>query len=439
MTALIRLLLGCGWCLILGNAHALSGPQTAAQLNARYVNTPVLCVGRTPAFTCSGILLRALAPNQPQVFWEPAVDEGSTLRFTFVRQDQPRATLGSASGFLLFDRLTAVAQGKPYQAMLQAANPSEVVVSGWAPQAPAQLAIQGVFYDTRVTEGLLQAQRSQRDYYQATGLWLPVLRLQLDEPQGKVFGFAQQDQLFEGYRVARRLNARYQDTAMHCRDGRAPFDCTGVFVRTVTVGGFDFWDPSPQSNAIQYVSFSYWRRDAGVSLAVSPQGYVTRELAAPAVTPFVLGCSYPVDAGTHGAQSGNNNACTFSGVCSQMGIDSVAAWSSRYKGVLWKSCSLGTDAAALTLMNDIRQQVPGVVGWNELMMKVWPQKMGRALPIEAVFYSPTTFWGGEGRTGSRTFQRQYFTRTDRQLPLLKLNAQAPDGQVFSYAPEDQGL
>lgn len=436
MMLLRQLCLGVGLCLALGTAHGLSGTQTAQQLNVRYANTPAQCVARTPAFACSGVLLRTVAPAHGAAFWVPAADESGALRFEFLRKDRAGTLAQPVVGYLLFDRLTAVGLGKPYQASLGAA---QVLVSDWNAQLPAQLPIQGLFYDTREVTGLLHAQRRQRDYFQATGLWLPILRFQPDHAQGKVFGFARQDQLDDGLRVARRLNARYQDTTMQCREDRPPFACSGVFARTVGVGAFDFWNPSPQSITIQHVSFSYLRRDGNVSIVVSPQGYVARELAAPVVAPFEHTCTYPVDGGTHGVQAGSRSGCTFAGVCSQMGLDSVAAWATRYKGVLYQSCSLGTDAATLALMNDIRRQVPGVTGWNEAMFKVWPQNIGKALGVEAVFYSNTTLYVGDGRPGARTFQRQYFNKTATQLPLFKLDLQRPDGQVFSYDPQDQNL
>lgn len=420
----------------LSPSQAQTGVEAARLLNSRFNSTPAQCVGRTPVFACSGVALRGVVNNPNQSFWVPAPVDSAALGFAFLRKDHAAPLAQAASGYVLFDRLSAVSLGKPYKASM---STDTVLVSDWNAQLPAQLPIQGLFYSTHEAASLLQAQHNQRDYYQATGTWLPILRLQPDDPEGKVFGFAQEDQLVEGYRVAKRLNERYQDTTMRCRGNSTPFDCNGVLVRTVDVGPFDFWNPSPQSVAIQYVSFSYLRRDASVNIVVSPQGYATRELAAPAVYPFVLGCSYPVDAGTHGAQTGNKNACTFSGVCSQLGITSVAAWSTRYKGVSWSSCSVGTDATALTFMNDIRRQVPGVVGWNEMMVQVWPQNIGRALAIQAVFYSTTTFYSGNGRPGSRTLQRQYFDKTQKLVPLLKLDLHAADGQVFSYEPDDQSL
>lgn len=432
LRACIALLLGA----YLSPGQAQTGLEAARMLNSRFNSTPAQCVGRTPVFACSGVVLRGVVNNPNQSFWVPAPVDSAALGFAFLRKDRAAPSPAPTSGYVLFDRLSAVSAGKPYKATMSA---DKLLVSDWNAQLPAQLPIQGLFYSSRQAANLLQAQRNQRDYFKATGLWLPILRLQPDDPEGKVFGFAQEDQLVEGYRVAKRLNERYQDTTMHCRGNRGPFNCSGVFVRTVGLGAFDFWNPSPQSIAIRHVSFSYLRRDASVSVVVSPQGYVTRELAAPAVHPFVLGCSYPVDAGTVGAQSGNGNACTFSGVCSQLGITSVASWSSQYKGVLWKSCSIGTDATALTLVNDIRRQVPGVVGWNEMMFQVWPQNIGQKLPIQAVFYSTTTHYAGDGRPGSLTFQRQYFNKTQKQLPLLKLDLRFANGQVFSYDPNDQGL
>lgn len=437
MKSLMRLLcLGCTLCLIQGAAHALGGAQTAALLNARYASTAPQCVGRAPAFACSGIVLRTLMPNQAEKFWVPGAAEGTDMRFSFVRKDHVPTTLGSGAGFLLFDRFTALAHGKPYQATQTAANPSEVVVNGWNAQAPEQLAIQGVFYDTGQAGSLLRAHNSQRDYFQATGTWLPVLRLQLDEPQGQVFGFSQQDQLDNGYRVAARLNARYLDTGNGndtCRGNQGAFYCRGVLLRTTDVGNFRAWDPSPSSVRGNGVSFSYFRADTKVLRTYKGQGLVIREEAAPATRPLSLRCVYPFDAGT----GGQADMCNFRPSCASLGINSATAWLARYRASSNSSCWFSTAAQQFRVANEIRQQLSDGLGWNELMVAAWPAGAPLGLPLEALLYSRATYLGGDGLAGGKRFQTDYFTDTGRTLPLLQLHPMPADGRLFTYGPDDQ--
>lgn len=430
---LIRLLL-LGLCLVQGTAHAQSGAQTAALLNARYNSTPSQCVARAPAFNCSGILLRTVADNQSQAFWTRGADN-PTLRFVFLRKDRAATSLNTTFGYVLFDRLSAVAQGKPYQGT---AAPSEVSVDSWNAQAPDSLPIQGLFYEVSKGRGLLGAQGSQLTYFKATGVWLPVLRLQLDDPRGQVFGFSQQDQLFEGFRVAQRLNLRYANTgtgADACRNNSASFNCRGVLLRTTDVGNFRAWDPSPGGVRGNGVSFSYFRADTQVLRTYKPQGFVVRELAAPAVQPMSMRCVYPFDAHT----GGSADLCNFRPACSAQKVTSVPAWMAAYGTQSITSCAFSTSAQDVHLANDVRLRGTDPYGWNELIMAAWPSGMPGRLPLEAFVYSLKTHVAGDGLSGGRRFQLDYNNDTGRTLPLLQVHPMPVAQQLFSYRPEEQAV
>lgn len=438
------LLVGAALNLWLGTAYAVTGAQTAAQLNARYSNTPAQCVARTPAFNCSGVLLRSVSvpPNRP--FWAITDPGSSTLRFDYVRKDRRPAPLNAAAGYVLFDRLTAVGLNKAYQGTQTPASAAVVQVNAEAAWAPAQFAVQGLFYDVQRPDGLPQAQRSQLHYFNATGVWLPVLRLQLDEPRGQVFGFSQQDQLYEGYRVTQRLNTRYGKTELKCRNGHSAFDCNGVLLRSSGVGKFRTWNPSPYSVKAGEVSFSYLRRDASIRVVVWPQGYLIRELSAPALYPLSLGCLYAADGATH--YSGSANPCSFRGWCEQMNpaVISPTAWTAYTQDNPYASCSFRTDVSALKLMVDIRRSVPGLTGWNEVMVNTWPQDIAPQLALEAFFFSQTAHYlgeqpGVEGLSGGQLFQSNYLEDTGRFLPLVKLDVLAANGQPFTFDPNAQAL
>lgn len=425
-------------------ALAQSGVETALQLNARYSSTPTQCVGRTPAFYCSGVLLRAVPATFKGPFWAWTDSGSTTLRFEAVRKDREPVVLGAAAGYLLYDRLTAVARNMPYQASQGPASAAVVQVVGAVASLPAQLAVQGLFYDAQQAGGLPLAQRSQVDYFNATGVWLPVLRLQRDDPQARVFGFSQQDQVYEGYRTAQRLNARYGATEMSCRNGNSALDCNGVLLRSTGLGNFYAWNPAPYSVAAGAVSFSYLRQDASITVVVWPQGYLIRELAAPVVHPLNVGCFFPADGATH--VSGTAYPCTFRGWCEQRTppVASVAGWAANFAGNFYSSCAFRPQASYVQLMVDLRRERPGLSGWNEVMVDTWPQNIAARLPIEAFFYSLNSHYkpyvgavGGLG--GGQIIQRDYYQQTGRMLPLVTLQVLASNGQPFSFDPSVQAL
>lgn len=442
MSVILRSCIALCLCALSAVTLAQSGVEVARLLNARYNNTPSNCVGRAPAFYCSGVLVRAVPATFKGPFWTFTDPGSATLRFDALRKDRAAGPLNAPAGYLLFDRLTAVARNTPYQASQASTSPATVQVDAVAALAPAQLAVQGLFYDTQQAGGLPLAQRSQVDYFKATGVWLPVLRLQRNDPQGLVFGFNQRDQVQEGYRVAQRLNARYAATQMACSNGEPAFDCSGVLLRSTGLGDFHAWNPSPYSVGAGGVSFSYLRSDTSIKVVVWPQGYLIRELAAPAVYPMSVGCFFPADGAT--ASSGTTNACTFRGWCEQRNppVNSVAGWTASFGGNPYSSCAFRPERKYLQLMVDVRRNTPGLTGWNEIMVNTWPQNIAHTLPIEAFFYSLNSHYkpGAIGAlAGGQAFQRDYFQQTGRTLALITLDVLASNGQPFSFDPNVQAL
>ncbi|MCS5517583.1 hypothetical protein NWF32_30380 [Pseudomonas qingdaonensis] len=135
-------------CACLAPVHAQEGTRTAQWLNARFTSTPEQCVGRSPAFACSGVLVRSVPQSANADFWALKDVGGSDLRFVFLRNDRSMAGLALGCGYLLFDGLSAAALGKAFQAVQDPVSPGAVLVSGWQAQAPAQLAIQALFHDS---------------------------------------------------------------------------------------------------------------------------------------------------------------------------------------------------------------------------------------------------------------------------------------------------
>lgn len=310
---------------------------------------------------------------------------------------------------------------------------NQVQVKNWDASAPVSLPVQALFYDTSQPGALKAAQWDQRDFFNATGLWLPVVRMNLNDESGKIFGFNLQDQLYVGYEVAARLNARYADTRAECPGGQPAYYCNGVLFRsTEATSAFHAWDPSPGSIRNNGVSFSYARQGVVINQLVfsRPFGFIFKESAAPTVHSATVRCAYPYDAAT----SGSPDPCTFRGACEALGINSVAAWMAQYAGNPGRGCAFeGASAAQFQLSMDVRLEFPNRADWNEIMLAAWPNGIPEQLPLEALFYQS----GSSGLAKAQFIQTDYFQQTQRFLPILAMNLAALDGTIFTYNAADQ--
>jgi hypothetical protein len=312
------------------------------------------------------------------------------------------------------------------------AKTNRLQVRNWDSSAPQSVPVQALFYDVHQSGSLPAAQKDQRDYFDATGQWLPVLRIDLANDSAKVFGFNLQDQLYTGYQVAAAMNARYADTRTECSSQQAAYFCDGVLFRSNdATPAFHAWDPSPGSVRNNGVSFSYVRSDITINKLVysRPFGFTFKALAAPALHPPTVRCAYPYDAGT----SGSPDPCTFLGECKALGITSVESWLVRYSGSPGRGCAFGPDAAQFQLSIDVRLQFPSRLDWNEIMIAAWPQNIPDQLPLEALFYQV----GSGGLPHAQFIQTDYFQQTQRFLPIVAMNLLAPGGAMFSFDPSDQ--
>jgi hypothetical protein len=316
------------------------------------------------------------------------------------------------------------------------AHPNMVQIRNWDATAPRQIPIQALFYDVLQSGSLLGAQKDQRDYFAATGDWLPILRMNLQQPPGAVFGFNQQDQLYTGYQVASRLNARYEHTSPTCQTGKSAYFCNGVLLRgSQASAAFHMWNPSPMSVGNGGVSFTYLRRDAGLTKPVYSQGFLIRESFAPAAYPLNVMCAYPFDGAT---SRPDQDTCRIRGdLCDELGITTVQAWATRYASAPRSSCAFNIDPAQFQLSIDVRPTAPNGDGWNEVMIQTWPQDIPLKIPVEAFYYSLKAHYNANGLAQAQFAQRDCFQSTGRFLPIVLVDLEATADQVFRYNPADQ--
>lgn len=376
-----------------------------------------------------------MSRDHPLPFWHHGseAEERGAERFHWLRRDAASTPSVGRVGYILQDLFGAIGQGKPYAVL--AADARELMVPNWNIAAPAQLAVQALYYDLGDAHSLLRAQRGQLDYFKATGQWLPLVRFAVTDGRA-AFGFSQQEQLYDGYQVAARLNARYARTESRCGDDGAAYDCGGVLVRTTDVGDFHAWDPSPNSERGNGVSFTYMRADIETRQFYTTQGFVVRELAYPARQPLTLRCIFPYDAWTGGA----SDYCDFRPSCASLQVTSVEAWKTRYLATPASSCYFQGTPDDYQLALDVRNRsgAQDEYGWSEVILATWPQDIGDQLPLEAFVHAPG-YHGSDGVQGAQRFQRDYLTTHQRYLPVLAIVPRASDGKPFSFDPEEQSV
>ena len=323
------------------------------------------------------------------------------------------------------------------------ARPTQLQIRNWDETAPKKIPIQALFYDTNQSGSLLGAQRDQYDYFATTGDWLPILRMDLAQAERAVFGFNQQDQLYIGYQVADKLNARYADTAPACRGNTPAYECNGVLIRVTSASpDYHAWNPSPGSVQRNGVSFSYIREDVGTKgfLHAKSQGLILKEMAAPAGFPLTVRCAYPFDAATdHRSDSCNEyGELPISKPCVEQGVIDITTWRDYYaelNGAYGRHCSFGANQSEFAMSVDVRSHLPDPNMrrlHNEVIIAAWPQNIATQLPIQAFFHTSET-----ALTSARFFQRDYFQETGQFLPIVRVNLSGSDGRTFVYEPQDQ--
>ncbi|PJR92006.1 hypothetical protein CN878_17320 [Ochrobactrum sp. 695/2009] len=310
----------------------------------------------------------------------------------------------------------------------------QLQMAAWDETRPETIAIEAFYY--RVGDGmplLPEAQARQLAYYQATGIWLPLLRYQptTDTP----FGYDETDQIYYGLKVVDRINARYFDTR-DCPNNMAAYMCNGVVVRQTGYGAaFHSWNPSPTAIAHKGVSGSYLRID--LRAISSGVGLVFREFFAPAQHPLVMRCIYPSNANTNSRSDkcGPSGSNSLSRPCAEQGIHDLSAWRNNYNRTgASAQCSLDVDKAAFDLSMQARSTFNPIGSsetWNEAIFDIWPQNIPSQLPLEAIFYSSGQL------AGAQYVQRDYFQQTSRFLPIVQLRAASGQEIPFVYILSDQ--
>ncbi|SIR79575.1 hypothetical protein SAMN05216509_4890 [Pseudomonas sp. B10] len=530
----------CLLSLFFAQASAMSGQALVTDMNARYKSTVSQCSNETPAYYCSGVLLRAVDYSSSFKFWDygsKATTLGS-VAFTYIRSDVGSTTLNGSrkSGFILKDQTSALVDDKAlnlrciypfptesldaraehgcgfapksarlnvdlancaklavpattagewlknfqehgslpknqcslstvvaaqFKASLEAhklvdanwtAKPLEVLVQTWDEAKPELLPVEAVFYDGSTPEKLADAQKFQRDYYLATSLYIPIVKLNLSASDKNVFSFSSAEQIY-GQTVAEQLNARFLDVSNDC-SGRAAYFCNGILIRAAkATSSYHAWDPSPNSITRNGVSFSFLRKDLKVKALYNAEqhGFIFKSMDFAIKSnsqPVTVRCSFPGDgaAGTYRAQyCGRHQYFPNEGdSCEEMNILTLDAWKAHYHSVsgtanrLYHQCSLGPDKAQFTIFLQGRShfEYAADLDWaNEVVIAPWPAGIPQKLPLEALvyIYSSTP---AVALNGARFMQNDYFEQTGSYLPIIRLTFNGEDAS-FSFHLDEQ--
>ncbi|MFK0313979.1 hypothetical protein ACIQUF_22460 [Pseudomonas sp. NPDC090233] len=347
---------------------------------------------------------------------------------------------------------------------------NEVLLATWNEEAPEKLPVEAFFYNAAFPGSLINAQALRHTYKIKTGQTLPIVRLDFKAATSNRFSLRPQDQE-GGWEVAERLNARFQNRDGQCADGRAPVYCSGVLARATEPNPpYHVWNPKPDTksgvapkpsatpkpDAVGAVSFSYLRADIHTPNLFTPQGLLFGSLGYPsdsgieAITPT---CIYMADSNTWqrpdlGCGPNNGYYPVDSGPCASMGINDLTALTEHYlkepADPTWKrinhQCSLAIEPTSFMLSIQgratlIKGNESSYHGYNEIMLKSWPQDIPDRLPLDAIFYAAA---GGAAALGqAKLIQQDLFKHSaDLVKPIVRveLGAVAPG---FTYRREDQ--
>ncbi|WP_448092188.1 hypothetical protein [Pseudomonas lini] len=536
MKALIVLMLCC-----VTQVQAMSGQALVLDLNAKYASNVAQCSNGSPAYHCSGVLVRAVDYSTFFKFWDygSAATKLGSVAFTYIRSDVGSTALNSnrKSGFILKDQTTALAEGKAlnlrciypfptesldvradhgcgfapkldqlntdlancaklavpattaaawlrnfiehsslpknqcslstmvagqFKASLEAhdlvdatwtAKSMEVLVEVWDESKPEKLPIEAVFYEASAPAKLADAQKFQRDYYRATSLYVPIVKLNLSVPGNNIFSFSAVDQVY-GQTVAEQLNARYANVANEC-GGKAAYYCNGVLIRTTKASEkYHAWDPSPSAESTGGISFSYLRKDLGITRLYrgETQGFVFKDHGAAekiGAHPIPLLCAYPVDGAIypHRINKGCGAHSYFpdsSRSCPEENVTSVEQWVAHYHRVggdrHWSQCSFTAEknqfAISLEARNNFKVPEFERPHINEVVLATWPKGTSRALPLEAFIY---VFSQGKaiGLEGAKFMQKDYFNTVGDIIPVIRVTLVDGAPTAFSYHEAEQ--
>jgi hypothetical protein len=273
-----------------------------------------------------------------------------------------------------------------------------------------------------------------------------------------------------GAQVLADVQRLYASTPVNCgSDSRPAFLCSGIIMRDADFStSFRAWDPSPTQIAKGGVSFVYIRKDSKFLMYTGfTKGYIIfPELERPAgKTKLMMECIFPMDGSTdyrrdHGCGQGPYPNYVASDRCHilQPAVSTAAQWVNHYynNGAAYRSlhqCAFSVPdsanqhaaptfnaaLASMALLNSTHQN-ESFNTWNEMLVDVWGQGLGRTFPIKAFWYR--TNGQTNGLADAQKIQHDFLcssTGGGVLLPLIRvMPPRSPtEDFIFQYNEADQ--
>ncbi|WP_271833795.1 hypothetical protein [Commensalibacter communis] len=353
---------------------------------------------------------------------------------------------------------------------------NELVLKTWSMNEkqitanPERLPIQAFFYKINSNHnGLVEAQYYQQDYFNTTGLFVPIVKSNLDDPTNVSFSYKADDQLIN---VADQLNANYNKVAEYCGSENSPaYKCSGIMFRIIrpNINGH-VWDPNPLANGKNGISFSYLRKDIHVNKFMNPgrnsgYTYYHSETNPDGINDARIPYSFPT-VGWSGSRiyggCGQSTSHPLNSVdCQQQGIYTAGEWYNHFsstpdigKNRLNHQCGFNlidqhdkTSVFQAVLDGQKRlQKGRGSANYNEFVLTIPAYKAvntvngipyqienPKVLPIEAFFYTNAV-----GLIEAQGYQADYHNVAGVDVPIVKFDLDITTGQVaYSYNKTDQ--
>lgn len=363
--------------------------------------------------------------------------------------------LNSANDFMQVIQSAALAGTEASQTY------NELMTPVWSSNKdPLRLPLQALFYT--VSAALPYVQQDQRDYYVATGAFIPIIHLTLPANVGNkaVFSYADSDQVVTD--VAAVLTAQYNDTRKYCYSASLPaYLCSSVIFRATNPTKDEPWKPDDKNISSGGTSFSFLRKDAKYNNLAFERinGYIIyprNDRLAGQLSIDIL-CAYPIDGATDNRNDGGCGTSRYATInseeCQLQNIFTAEGWLSHYQAggnshtnqcgfivsenSAYKKDYDVADAFYQTIRAMSLIASESFYEQNEMRLQTWGTDSTTLshLPIQAFFYLNAT----NGLANAQKDQRNYDQTYGIAVPIVKITlpSSTSDAAEFTYNTSDQ--
>lgn len=263
-----------------------------------------------------------------------------------------------------------------------------------------------------------------------------------------------------GARAVEQLKRWYDSTTDDCGGPDKPsYLCSGIALRATATSPDSLpWDPSEKHIDKGSIAFSWVRRDSNFGrpfdrangfLLPPPQGVPEGK-----INNLEVLCTFPTDGNTDvreaaqgcGPREGLESTTD---ACQKVSITSADDWLRRYSvedvkrawicGWDLREKPANMRAEWFDMAIEVRAGLVGEtwMGFNEILLPVWPSGSGAKLPVQAFFYVE----GDQQAQVKAQYDQIRYERYAQSIPVIRTKFPTDEDQVmvFTYAEEDQAV